>query len=185
MNPALMVTSARILLIPAVMALVLVDDPSGRYWAFGLYVLVAATDSLDGWLARSRGEVTVAGAFLDPLADKLLVTGALLCVLEVGEVSAWIVMVIVTREFAVTGLRLIAVSENLVIPASNIGKIKTLSQNVAVAWVILHVGPQWQYDALFGLAVFLTVLSGAYYFIMAGRRLREGRPPAPDISGDP
>jgi phosphatidylglycerophosphate synthase len=72
-----------------------------------------------------------------------------------------------------------------VIPASSIGKIKTLSQNVAVAWVILHVGPQWQYDALFGLAVFLTVLSGAYYFIMAGRRLREGRPPAPDISGDP
>ena len=122
MNPALMVTSARILLIPAVMALVLVDDPNGRYWAFGLYVLVAATDSLDGWLARSRGEVTVAGAFLDPLADKLLVTGALLCVVEVGEVSAWIVMVIVTREFAVTGLRLIAVSENLVIPASSIGK---------------------------------------------------------------
>jgi len=148
-------------------------------------VVAAATDSLDGWLARSRGEVTVAGAFLDPLADKLLVTGALLCLVEVGDVPAWIVMVIITREFAVTGLRLVAVSEDLVIPASRLGKIKTLSQNVAVAWVILNVAPQWQYDALLYLAVALTVISGAYYFIMARRRLFQGRVPAPDVTGDP
>jgi CDP-diacylglycerol--glycerol-3-phosphate 3-phosphatidyltransferase len=172
-------------LIPVVMVLILVDDEGGRSWAFALYVVAAATDSLDGWLARSRGEVTVAGAFLDPLADKLLVTGALLCLVEVGDVSAWIVMVIITREFAVTGLRLVAVSEDLVIPASRLGKIKTLSQNVAVAWVILNVAPQWQYDALLYLAVALTVISGAYYFIMARRRLFQGRVPAPDVTGDP
>ncbi len=185
LNPALLVTAARIALIPVVMVLILVDDEGGRYWAFALYVVAAATDSLDGWLARSRGEVTVAGAFLDPLADKLLVTGALLCLIEVGEVPAWIAMVIITREFAVTGLRLVAVSEDLVIPASNLGKLKTLSQNVAIAWVILHVAPQWQYDALLYLAVALTVISGAYYFIMARRRLFEGRVPAPDVTGDP
>lgn len=185
LNPALVVTAARIALIPVVMVLILVDDEGARYWAFALYVVAAATDSLDGWLARSRGDVTVAGAFLDPLADKLLVTGALLCLIEVGDVSAWIAMVIITREFAVTGLRLVAVSENLVIPASSLGKIKTLSQNVAVAWVILNIAPQWQYDALLYLAVALTVISGAYYFIMARRRLFEGRLPAADVTGDP
>ncbi len=180
-----MVTAARIVLIPAVMALILVDDEGGRYWAFALYLVAAATDSLDGWLARSRGEVTVAGAFLDPLADKLLVSGALLCLVEVGDVSAWIVMIIITREFAVTGLRLVAVRENLVIPASSLGKIKTLSQNIAIAWVILNVGPVWVDSVLLYIAVVLTVVSGAYYFIMARRRLFEGRVPAPDVSGDP
>jgi CDP-diacylglycerol--glycerol-3-phosphate 3-phosphatidyltransferase len=185
LNPALIVTAARIALIPVVMVLLLVDDEGGRYWAFALYVVAAATDSLDGWLARSRGEVTVAGAFLDPLADKLLVTGALLCLIEVGDVSAWIAMIIITREFAVTGLRLVAISENLVIPASNFGKAKTLSQNIAIAWAILNVGPYWTELALLYIAVVLTVLSGVYYFIMARRRLFEGRVPAPDVTGDP
>lgn len=185
LNPALVVTAARIALIPVVMALILIDDEGGRYWAFALYVVAAATDSLDGWLARSRGDVTVAGAFLDPLADKLLVTGALLCLIEVGDVSAWIAMIIITREFAVTGLRLVAISENLVIPASNFGKAKTLSQNIAIAWVVLNVGPAWTEMALLYVAVILTVLSGVYYFIMARRRLFEGRIPAPDVTGDP
>ncbi|MSO43774.1 MAG: CDP-diacylglycerol--glycerol-3-phosphate 3-phosphatidyltransferase [Thermoleophilia bacterium] len=185
MNPALMVTACRIAVIPGVMALILVDRTGGRYWAFTLYVLAAATDSLDGWLARSRGEVTVAGAFLDPLADKLLVAGALVCLVEVGDVSAWIVMIILAREFAVTGLRMVAVSENLVIPASNFGKAKTLSQNVAIAWIILNVGPVWTETGLLYVAVVLTVLSGAYYFIMARRRLFEVHVPAPDVTGDP
>ncbi len=185
LNPALVVTAARIALIPVVMVLILVDDTGGRYWAFALYVVAAVTDSIDGWLARSRGEVTVAGTFLDPLADKLLVIGALLCLIEVGDVAAWIVMVIIARELAVTGLRLVAISENLVIPASNVGKAKTLSQNIAVAWVILNLGAAWVDAALLYVAVVLTVLSGAYYFIMARRRLFVGRAPAPDAAGDP
>lgn len=167
------------------MALILLDAPGGRWPAFILYVIAAATDSLDGWLARSRGEVTVAGAFLDPLADKLLVSGALLALVETGEVSAWVVMVIITREFAVTGLRLVAVSENLVIPASRFGKAKTLSQNIAIAWIITQVGPVWLTDVLLWIAVVLTVLSGVYYFIMARRRLFEGRPPSPDVADAP
>ena len=94
-------------------------------------------------------------------------------------------MIIITREFAVTGLRLVAISENLVIPASNFGKAKTLSQNIAIAWVVLNVGPAWTEMALLYVAVILTVLSGVYYFIMARRRLFEGRIPAPDVTGDP
>ena len=102
-----------------------------------------------------------------------------------GGILALVVLGVITTAFAVTGLRLVAVSENLVIPASHVGKLKTLSQNVAIAWIILQVGYQWQYDALLALAVVLTVLSGAYYFIMARRRLFEARTPAPDVSGDP
>lgn len=185
MNAANAITVTRILLIPVFLVLLFVEVPYGEYLAVAVFALAAGTDKLDGYVARRSKTVTAVGMFLDPLADKLLVTGALLCLIEVGEVSAWIAMVIIAREFAVTGLRLVAVREDLVIPASNLGKLKTLSQNVAIAWVILHVAPQWQYDALLYLAVALTVISGAYYFIMARRRLFEGRVPAPDVTGDP
>ena len=185
MNAALSVTAARIAVIPAIMVLLLVDVPNGHWWAAGLYALAAATDSLDGWLARSRGQVTVAGAFLDPLADKLLVSAALLCLIETGEVPAWAAMVIVTREFAVTGLRLVAVSEDLIIPASRFGKAKTLSQNIALFFIIAPHGWQWADDPLLYIALVLTVLSGAYYFLMAKRRLFARKPPGPDVAGDP
>jgi CDP-diacylglycerol--glycerol-3-phosphate 3-phosphatidyltransferase len=171
MNAALSVTAARIAVIPAIMVLLLVDDiPNGDWWAAGLYALAACTDSLDGWLARSRGQVTVAGAFLDPLADKL---------------PAWAAMVIITREFAVTGLRLVAVSEDLIIPASRFGKAKTLSQNVALFFIIAPHGWQWLDDPLLYIALVLTVLSGAYYFLMAKRRLFARKPPGPVVAGDP
>src|SRR5665213_2235036 len=131
-NTALWVTAVRISTIPMVMALLLINSDHTRWWAAGLYAFAAATDSLDGWLARARGQVTVAGAFLDPLADKLLVSAALVCLLQLGLVSAWAAMIIITREFAVTGLRLVAVNERLIIPAGRLGKAKTLSQNIAL-----------------------------------------------------
>ena len=89
------------------MVLLLVDDVpgGGRWWAFACSWLACLTDSIDGWLARSRGIVTVTGAFLDPLADKLLISSVLVCLVETGEVAAWAAMVIIAREFAVTGLR--------------------------------------------------------------------------------
>jgi len=118
-NAALNVTALRIVAIPGLMVLILADVPDGRWWAAGVYVAAAATDSLDGWLARSRGQVTVAGAFLDPLADKLLVSAALLALIQAGDLPAWAAMVIITRELAVTGLRLVAVSEDLIIPAAS------------------------------------------------------------------
>lgn len=185
MNAALWVTTVRILAIPVVMALMLSENERTRWWAAGAYVAAAATDSLDGWLARSRGQVTVAGAFLDPLADKLLVTAAFLALIETGDVPAWAVMVILTREFAVTGLRLLAVSEGLVIPAAGLGKAKTLTQNLSIlAFTVPHPW-KWIDDPLLWLALFLTILSGAYYFIMARRRLTARRSPGADMSGDP
>jgi CDP-diacylglycerol--glycerol-3-phosphate 3-phosphatidyltransferase len=185
MNAALWVTTARMLTIPAVMVLILVAFPGHRWWAMGVYVAAACTDSLDGWLARARGQVTVAGAFLDPLADKLLVTGALLALIETGEVAAWVAMVIITRELAVTGLRLVAVSEGLIIPASRFGKAKTFSQNVALGVIISPLDIGWLDDTLLAVALVLTVLSGAYYFIMARRRLFSRKGPNDDVAGDP
>lgn len=184
-NAALAVTAVRIVAIVPMMVFLLVDVPGGRWIAAGIYAAAALTDSLDGWLARSRGQVTVAGAFLDPLADKLLVTGALVALIEIGDMPAWVAMVIITREFAVTGLRLVAVSEDLIIPASRFGKAKTLSQNIAI-FMIIAPGPWgWLEDPVLYVAVVLTVLSGAYYFLMARRRLFARKPPLPDVAGDP
>jgi CDP-diacylglycerol--glycerol-3-phosphate 3-phosphatidyltransferase len=167
-TPATIVTVIRILLIPVVMVLILQDL---RWEAAGVYVLAAATDSLDGWLARSRGQVTVAGAFLDPLADKLLVTAALLALIQTGDLQAWIAMVIITREFAVTGLRMIAVSEKLVIPANRWGKYKAVSQNAAILAVMTPHPWKWIDPWLLGVAVVLTVLSGILYFVFARQQL--------------
>ncbi len=184
MNPALAVTAVRIAAIPVVMVLLLSGIPNGGWWAAGLYLAAAATDSLDGWLARSRGQVTVAGAFLDPLADKLLVTAALVSLVELGEISAWPVMIIVAREFAVTGLRLVAASEDLVIPASRLGKAKTLSQNAAILAIMApHPWPVIDMPLLW-IALVLTVVSGAYYFLVARRRLFGHKPPSQSVPGD-
>lgn len=185
MNTALWVTAVRISTIPMVMALLLINSDHTRWWAAGLYAFAAATDSLDGWLARARGQVTVAGAFLDPLADKLLVSAALVCLLQLGLVSAWAAMIIITREFAVTGLRLVAVNERLIIPAGRLGKAKTLSQNIALFALIAPHRWGWINTPLLYVALVLTVLSGAYYFIMARRRLFELRSPDTHTGVDP
>jgi CDP-diacylglycerol--glycerol-3-phosphate 3-phosphatidyltransferase len=180
------VTAIRILAIPPLMVLLLVDGiPGARWWALGLFIGAAATDSLDGWLARSRGQVTVAGVFLDSLADKILIAAALLCLVETGEIAAWVAIIIIAREFAVTGLRLVAVSEDLIIPASRFGKLKALSQNVALAVIIAPTPPDLLKDALLGVAIVMTVLSGAYYFLMTWRRLFARKEPAPEAMLNP
>ena len=182
MNGALMVTWSRVFAIPGLMVLLLIDEDSiagGRWWAFALWCVAVLTDWVDGRMARSLGQVTVLGSFLDSLADKLLVSGALVALIETGDMSAWAAMIIISREFAVTGLRLVAASEDLIIPASNLGRWKMTSQSIALAWIIAPGGPQVVEDVLLYIALFLTVLSGAYYFVMARRRLFAGKPPEP------
>lgn len=184
-NAALALTAARIALIPAVMALILIDTETSRWWAAGIYLLAAATDSLDGWLARSRGQVTVAGAFLDPLADKLLVSAALVALLDVGLMPAWAAIIIIAREFAVTGLRLVAVTEGMIIPASRWGKAKTVTQNVAILAIIAPHPWKEIDDPLLITAVVLTVVSGAYYFQVTRRRLFARKAPSTEMTEDP
>jgi len=164
LNTANRITILRILLIPAFMAFLLSNVKYGGWISVGIFILAAASDSLDGYIARTRGLVTVFGKFLDPLADKLLISAALISLVDLNLLSAWIAMIIIAREFAVSGLRLMAIAENKVIAASAWGKLKTLSQVIAVvAWIIL---PQtilaW---VLMVIAILLTVISGIDYFV--------------------
>lgn len=170
------ITLFRILLIPVFMTFLLGTIPYGAAFAVGAFALAAASDSLDGYFARRRREVTTLGAFLDPLADKLLVSSALLALVQLGKLSAWVAMVIIAREFAVSGLRMVAAAESVVISASPWGKIKTAAQMVAI--VALIIEPGWSAwgvrvtAALMGVAVVLTLVSGVDYFLRARDRLR-------------
>lgn len=167
MNAALAVTWLRIAAVPALMAILLVgESATARWWGVGVWVVAVLTDWVDGRLARSLGQVTTLGVFLDSLADKLLVSAALVCLVQTGDVSAWVTMVIVGREFAVTGLRLVAASEQVIIPASKLGKWKMVAQSLYVGFLIADGPPKWIEETLMWVALGLTVLSGIYYFIV-------------------
>ncbi|MGI6703246.1 MAG: CDP-diacylglycerol--glycerol-3-phosphate 3-phosphatidyltransferase [Clostridia bacterium] len=141
MNLANRLTLLRIILVPVFMVFLLNKITYGEYLAAGVFVIAALTDSLDGYIARKHNQVTKLGKLMDPLADKLLITAALISLVQMDKLSAWIVMVIVAREFVVTGLRSIAASEGQVIAASIWGKLKTISQVVAVVAIILNNYP--------------------------------------------
>lgn len=134
-----------------------------------LFIIASATDWVDGYYARKHNLITNLGKFLDPLADKLLVSAALILLVELGLAPAWIVIIIITREFAVTGLRLVAAGDGIVLAASKLGKIKTVTQIVATAVLLLHNFPFSFISFPFAtimlyIAAFFTVLSGYDYF---------------------
>jgi len=192
MNWANRVTLIRMAFIPLVTAALVVNLGEWSPWfAAALFIVIAATDALDGYLARSRNEVTTFGKFLDPLADKLLVTAALVALVELGSLPAWIAIIIISREFIVSGLRMVAVAEGVVIAASNYGKLKTVFQMIAIVAFILLDAPLIQdlkaytvaginaYDAFFWVswalmiaALILTVASGVDYLYNARDMLR-------------
>ena len=159
----------RIILVPIFVVLMLTRIPYGGTLAAVIFMIAALTDSLDGYLARKWKQVTKLGAILDPLADKLLITAALISLVELGRIPGWIAIVIIGREFAVTGLRVVKAEEGIIIPASKMGKLKTISQVTAVLLIIL----QNLYHPLLALnlgqwvmyfAVFITIVSGVEYF---------------------
>lgn len=172
------VTFTRIALIPVFVPLLLVREEYeyGSWIALALFALLSLTDGIDGYLARSRNKVTRLGVFLDPLADKLLVTAALISLVQLDEISAWVVVLILSREFAVTGLRAIAASDGVVIAAHLLGKLKTVAQIAMVAVLIVPEAPTWLGAVAIGVAVVLTVASGAEYFWKARHLLRETGP---------
>lgn len=169
MTLATLVTTARILLIPVFMVFLLVNIPYGVILAVAVFILAAVTDGLDGYLARSRDEVTQLGILLDPLADKLLISAALVSLIQLDRISAWVAMLILGREFAITGLRLVAAGEGVVIPASKLGKIKTISQIVAIVAVMINLPGS---IFLLWVAVAVTIWSGIDYFAKAANVLQ-------------
>jgi CDP-diacylglycerol--glycerol-3-phosphate 3-phosphatidyltransferase len=166
-------TLLRILAVPVVVVALLGETPNGDALAAAVFALAAATDGLDGYIARSRDSVTTFGKLMDPLADKLLIIGALLSLVSLDRLEAWIAMVIIAREVAVTILRTIAAERGIVIAASWLGKAKTVLQIAAViALIAANPAPAWV-DVLVYVALVVTVLSGADYFFGLRKRIEE------------
>ncbi|OIQ08855.1 CDP-diacylglycerol--glycerol-3-phosphate 3-phosphatidyltransferase [Moorella thermoacetica] len=156
-------TMLRLMLVPLFVFFILRPWGPGYYLAAGLFLLAAATDGLDGYLARRRAEVSGLGKLLDPLVDKLLVTTALVLLVQMHLVPGWAVVLIIGREFLISGLRQVAAGEGLILAASYWGKIKTFAQVIAV--VALLVGIPWALLILYG-ALALTLISGFHYFFL-------------------
>jgi CDP-diacylglycerol--glycerol-3-phosphate 3-phosphatidyltransferase len=173
-------TVVRILLVPVLVVALLEKSSGGDLLAAIVFVVASLTDAVDGRIARSQGSVTTFGKLMDPIADKLLIIAALVALVSLGRVAAWVAMVIIAREFAVTVLRVAAGTQHgVVISASPLGKLKTAFQVAMVLALIAVTGPQptWL-SALIYVTVVITVLSGADYFFGIGRRGVEPRPPA-------
>ncbi len=175
LNAANVLTLVRISLIPVLAALLLSTLANSDLLAAIVFVIASATDALDGWLARRRSQVTQFGKLMDPLADKLLITSALVSLVALDRLDAWVAMVIIAREFAVTGLRMLAVEQGEVVSASVWGKLKTTTQVAMVLALIWVDGPSRWVDILVYFTVAITVLSGADYF----DRLRKLLAPQP------
>ena len=172
MNIPISLTLSRIVLVPLVMVFLISSSRVHVLIAAGIFVAAALTDWLDGVIARRRNQVTTLGQLLDPVADKLLVAAALIALVQTYTVPAWMVVVIIGREFAVTALRGISAWVGVIVPASALAKYKTATQYVAITLLILEKGVppieyvplHWvAYGALWG-ALALTVISGADYF---------------------
>ncbi|MFC4557192.1 CDP-diacylglycerol--glycerol-3-phosphate 3-phosphatidyltransferase [Virgibacillus kekensis] len=192
MNIPNKITISRILLIPVFIILLSIPFDWGE-WDIGnavlpvshfvaalLFIFASATDWVDGYYARKYNLVTNLGKFLDPLADKLLVAAALILLVDFGMAPAWVVIVIISREFAITGLRLVAAGEGLVLAAGSMGKLKTASQMIAIAALLLHNFPFSYIGLPFGtimlyIALFFTVLSGYDYFVKNWHVMRDSK----------
>jgi CDP-diacylglycerol--glycerol-3-phosphate 3-phosphatidyltransferase len=164
------ITLARMVSVPLLMYLILSDSSIGRIFAVILFFLAAVSDAVDGYLARSLKQTSLFGKFADPIADKLLVSGALIALLQLGELSVWAVMLIIAREFLVTGLRILAISEGTAISASLLGKAKTISHVALVLTILasrsfsLGPGGEIAQSVCLGLAIALSLVSGGEYF---------------------
>ena len=158
-------TLIRVGIVPVLVVVLLTKF--SNWLAVIIFLVAAATDFADGYLARSRKEVTVFGKLMDPIADKLLIAGSLISLVEIGHAPAWLVVIIIGREFAVNGLRAVAASQNVIIPAGPLGKAKMVAQVIAVPLLILNVhafGNDIGYLVLW-ITMLLTVWSGVDYFV--------------------
>lgn len=141
----------------------------GNYIAAAIFIIAASTDGVDGYIARKRKQVTRLGIFLDPMADKFLVTAALIALVQRNELTGWAAMIIIAREYAVTGLRLVAAGEGIVIAASMWGKVKTVTQIIAITATLMRNFPftlftNFPFDRYAMIvAVFVTIYSGYDY----------------------
>ena len=168
MNLPNKLTILRVVLIPFFVCFMLVPyfDGYGNYIAVAIFIIASITDFLDGRIARKYNMVTNFGKFMDPLADKLLVSAAMIALVELGRIPAWVVIVIISREFIISGFRLVAADNHVVIAASYWGKFKTTFQMVMVCLMIAAI-PQLQFvtDIVMWIALILTIVSLVDYLV--------------------
>ena len=162
MTTASKITLVRVVMIPIFMVLLLLGY---RWTALAVFILASVTDFVDGYVARHYNQVSDFGKFLDPLADKLLVTACMLIFTEWGRMPAWAVMIVLAREFAVTGLRLVAVGNGRVIAAGWSGKVKTFSTMVGLCVMMAFPGYVWLDWAVTAVITVTTLYSGVEYFV--------------------
>ena len=165
-------TLVRIFLVPFIIVFLIAGEKVPNYTAAAIFFAAVLTDWLDGKIARSTRQVTTLGKLLDPIADKLLISTALISLVQVGRAPAWMVVLIVGREIAITGLRTIAASQSVIIHASDVGKYKMLAEVAAVILLILDWPPRWGIGAIPSLgllclwgAMLLSIISGIDYFL--------------------
>ncbi len=168
MTLATKITLVRVALIPAYLVLMYLSGGQSSLWmwiALGVFILASLTDYVDGQIARKRNQVSDFGKFLDPLADKLLTLAAMCMFCQWGTFPAWALMIVLTREFAVSGLRMVAGPKGKVIAAGKSGKFKTASSMIGLCFMMAFPAVGWLCWVVVGVIVITTVYSGIEYFI--------------------
>ena len=164
MTTANKLTILRIALIPVFLVVLYLDFAGARWWALGIFIVACLTDFVDGYIARHYNQITNFGKFMDPLADKMLVMAAMCYFVEYGQMPGWCLAIVLLREFAVSGMRLVAVEQGRVIAAAWSGKIKTASTMVAICLMLLW-NIAWLNTVCWVVIVVTTVYSGVEYFV--------------------
>ena len=174
MNTANKLTILRVVMIPAFLLVLYLDVPHANYWALAIFAAASATDTLDGYIARHYNQITDFGKFMDPLADKCLVTAAMLWFVEVGQMPGWALLVVIIREFGVSGLRMVAADKGRVIAAGWSGKVKTAATMVCIILMLLPL-PEIVNQIGTAVIVLTTIYSGVEYFMKNVDVLAEAR----------
>ena len=161
MNTANKLTILRVFLIPVFLLVLYLQVPGANYWALAIFIAASLTDTLDGYIARHYNQVT---DFMDPLADKCLVVAAMLWFVEIGQMPGWALLVVIIREFSVSGLRMVAADKGRVIAAGWSGKVKTASTMVCIVLMFLPIAV-WINHICVAVIVLTTIYSGVEYFM--------------------
>ena len=163
MNTANKLTLLRIAMIPFFLGVLYMDIPAANYVALAIFILASLTDLLDGYVARHYNQITDFGKFMDPLADKMLVVAAMLWFVEIGQMPGWALLIVIVREFAVSGLRMVASDKGRVIAAGWSGKVKTAATMICIALMFLPISV-WINSICVAVIVLTTIYSGVEYF---------------------
>ena len=174
MNTANKLTILRVVMIPAFLLVLYLNVPYANYWALAIFAAASITDTLDGYIARHYNQITDFGKFMDPLADKCLVTAAMLWYVEVGQMPAWALLIVIVREFGVSGLRMVAADKGRVIAAGWSGKVKTAATMVCVILMLLPL-PEIVNQICTAVIVLTTIYSGVEYFMKNADILAEAK----------